>query len=226
MRRTFLILLSVPAILLAIVLIDNRKSADMTIRQKILKTIYPFFFGMTRFAGAKKMSYGPEKKVDPPVSFHSLTCVMNNGEVLDMSTLKGKKVLLVNTASDCGYTPQYEALQRLQDRQEGKLLVVGFPANDFKEQEKGSDQEIAEFCKVNFGVKFPLAAKSSVVKGATQNNLFRWLSDSSMNGWNDRAPVWNFSKYLVDEDGRLIGYFEPSVDPGGQEISEALGLGN
>jgi glutathione peroxidase len=105
-------------------------------------------------------------------------------------------------------------------------LVVGFPANDFKEQEKGSDQEIAEFCKVNFGVKFPLAAKSSVVKGATQNNLFRWLSDSSMNGWNDRAPVWNFSKYLVDEDGRLIGYFEPSVDPGGQEISEALGLGN
>jgi glutathione peroxidase len=132
----------------------------------------------------------------------------------------------VKTASDCGYTPQYEALQRLQDRQEGKLLVVGFPANDFKEQEKGSDQEIAEFCKVNFGVKFPLAAKSSVVKGATQNNLFRWLSDSSMNGWNDRAPVWNFSKYLVDEDGRLIGYFEPSVDPGGQEISEALGLGN
>jgi glutathione peroxidase len=131
-------------------------------------------------------------------------------------------VLLVNTASDCGYTPQYEGLQRLQDRYRDRLVVVGFPANDFKQQEKGDNAQIAAFCKRNYGVEFPLAAKSSVVKGPAQHPVFRWLSDSSLNGWNDRQPVWNFTKYLVDAQGRLVGVLEPSVDPAGPEMTALL----
>ena len=103
-----------------------------------------------------------------------------------------------------------------------KLVVIGFPANDFKEQEKGNDEQIARFCKLNYGVTFPLAKKSSVVKGPGQNVIFRWLSDKTMNGWNIQAPSWNFSKYLIDERGLLIGYFDPSVTPDNPELQDLL----
>jgi glutathione peroxidase len=103
-----------------------------------------------------------------------------------------------------------------------KLVIIGFPANDFKEQEKGTDAEIAEFCRVNYGVTFPLAAKCSVKKGRDQHDVFNWLSTSKKNGWNEKAPIWNFSKFLVSENGELLGYFEPSVSPTGKEIRLAL----
>ena len=96
---------------------------------------------------------------------------MNNGTIFDFSSLKGKKVMLVNTASDCGYTDQYEALQKLSEEYKDKLIVIGFPANDFKQQEKGSDEEIAQFCKLNFGVTFPLMKKTVVIKTAEQNEV-------------------------------------------------------
>ena len=136
--------------------------------------------------------------------------------------MKGKKVLLVNTASNCGYTSQYSELQELYEKYKGKLEIIGFPANDFKEQEKGSDEEIAQFCKVNFGVSFPLMKKSVVIKSTDQNPVFKWLSDSTQNGWNQKEPSWNFSKYLVDEKGVLTNYFDPSVSPLSEEVIKSI----
>ena len=101
-------------------------------------------------------------------------------------------------------------------------MVIGFPANDFKEQEKGTDEEIASFCKLNFGVTFPLMKKSSVTKSADQNRIFNWLTDSTKNGWNNQPPSWNFCKYIVDEQGRLTNFFGSTIEPLGKEITEAL----
>ena len=131
-------------------------------------------------------------------------------------------MLLVNTASNCGYTNQYDELQELYKRFENKLVILGFPANDFKEQEKGSDEEIAQFCKVNFGVTFPLMKKSSVVKNTDQNDVFKWLTDAAKNGWNSQQPSWNFSKYLVNENGVLTNYFDPSVSPLSEEVMNEI----
>ncbi len=100
--------------------------------------------------------------------------------------------------------------------------MIGFPSNDFRQQEKGTDEEIVNFCKLNFGVNFLLAQKSSVVKGGAQNKVFAWLSDSRKNGWNSTAPAWNFSKYLVDENGILIHYFPHTVSPLSNEVIRNL----
>ena len=222
MKKFFILLLILPALLLVWIMIDNRNSVDMTIRQKILKTIYPMLTGLTRLAGANSKSHKPPFAMEPPVSVYSLKILLNSGEEISMNSFRGKKVLLVNTASDCGYTAQYEDLQALQKEYDKDLVIIGFPANDFKQQEKGSDAQIAEFCKINFGVTFPLAAKSSVLKGDSQHPVFRWLSDKDLNGWNGQAPIWNFSKDLIDEQGRLAGVFEPSVAPGAKEIVDLL----
>ena len=139
-----------------------------------------------------------------------------------LSELKGKKILLVNTASDCGYTAQYAGLQALHEKHFDKLVIVGFPANDFGAQEKGPDDGILEFCKVNFGVSFPLAKKSTVIKSLEQNEVYRWLTNEENNGWNNVAPTWNFCKYLVDEEGNLVNFFESGVDPMGTEINQAI----
>ena len=130
--------------------------------------------------------------------------------------------MLVNTASNCGYTNQYEDLQKLYQQFNDQLEIIAFPANDFKEQEKGSDNDIAQFCQVNFGVTFPLAKKSVVIKSGDQNNIFKWLTDKSKNGWNEQPPVWNFSKYLVNEQGSLTHYFDPSVSPLSEDVLKAV----
>lgn len=200
--------------------ITTINSANMTFRQKLLKTFYPLIMW-----GSKKNTAAEQNanvSVEPPVSFYSLHTKMNNGTLLHFETLKGKKVLLVNTASDCGYTAQYADLQKLYEQYNNKLVIIGFPANDFKEQEKGDDETIASFCKINYGVSFPLASKSSVIKSADQNPVYQWLTDPSKNGWNDKAPSWNFSKYLIDEKGVLLNYFEPGVSPLSDEIVNAV----
>lgn len=159
--------------------------------------------------------------MQPTASFYDLHTILNNGEAFSFEELKGKKLLIVNTASNCGYTNQYEDLQKLYEQYKDKLVVIGFPANDFKEQEKGSDEEIATFCKLNFGVSFPLAKKSAVI-GADKNEVFQWLSDKNKNGWNEQEPTWNFSKYLVSEDGVLLNYFDPGVSPMSNEVISAI----
>lgn len=148
--------------------------------------------------------------------------MLNDGSELSFENLKGKKVLIVNTASNCGYTHQYAELQELYENQKKNLLVLAFPSNDFKEQEKGSDEEIARFCQVNFGVRFPLAKKSVVIKGQGQNKVFEWLTHKELNGWNEQPPSWNFSKYLVNEKGILTHYFDPAVSPSDPEVLKAI----
>ncbi len=163
-----------------------------------------------------------ENNAQPTQPLYDLKVTLNNGDSLSLSSFKGKKIMLVNTASDCGFTPQYNDLEALYKKYKEKLVVIGFPANDFGEQEKGTDEKIAEFCKVNFGVTFPLAKKSTVIKSANQNIIFKWLSDKTMNGWNNQQPKWNFSKYLINEQGVLTNYFDSSVSPDSEEIEKAL----
>ncbi len=207
----------------------------MTIKQKILRLIYPLFIRFTRLTGMNSKYYTQDfqdrlagrhtsdsKRATPNVSIYSLSATLNNGSQLSFAGLQGKKVLIVNTASDCGYTRQYEDLQTLYEKFRDKLEIIAFPANDFKEQEKGSDEEIAAFCKKNYGISFPLVKKSVVVKTTGQHPVFHWLSDAALNGWNNKAPRWNFTKYLISEDGELIGYFEPSVLPTDADLTKEI----
>ena len=121
--------------------------------------------------------------------------------------------MLINTASNCGYTPQYAELQQIYELHKDKLELIAFPANDFKDQEKGNDAVIATFCKIHYGVTFPLAKKNQVVKGNAQQAVFQWLTNKGLNGWNDHQPGWNFYKYLIDEEGKLIGVYPSAVSP-------------
>jgi glutathione peroxidase len=202
--------------------IVNRNSKHMTYRQKILKAIYPALMWWTKIAGKNTKKIDNQNKKQPVASFYDLRATANDGKEIDFSGFKGKKVLLVNTASNCGYTNQYNDLQKLYEDNKMKLVVIGFPANDFKEQEKGTNEEIAEFCKLNFGVTFPLAEKSVVIPSPGQNPVFRWLTDSTKNGWNNQPPAWNFTKYLVNEEGILTDYFESSVSPLSGEMVTAI----
>lgn len=193
----------------------------MTARQTILKFIYPLFIRYRKSNGWGKMLQN-DKLIKPIIPFKNLSVTLNNNQELSLSAIQNKKILLVNTASDCGYTNQYSELQKLYEQYKDKLEIIGFPANDFKEQEKGSDAAIEQFCKVNFGVSFPLAKKSSVVKGIDQNKIFYWLTHKEQNGWNDQQPRWNFSKYLVNEEGILAHYFDSAVSPLSTEMISAI----
>lgn len=193
----------------------------MNLKQRILKWIYPLLMQLARRSPKHNRVLHNERHIAPAQPLGGLEIALNNGRQMPLAT-GGKKLLLVNTASNCGFTGQFDELQALYDRFKGQLEIIGFPANDFKEQEKGSDEEIASFCKVNFGVQFPLAKKTSVVKGPQQNPVFGWLTDPARNGWNAQAPDWNFSKYLIDEAGVLTHYFGPSVSPLAPEVIEAL----
>ncbi len=201
--------------------IANRNSKNMTGRQKVSKAVYPLLIWWANMKGlGTKKLYG--ENAVPVVSFYSLNDTLNDGRVYDFEHLKGKKVMLVNTASDCGYTSQYDALQKLSEEYKDKLVVIGFPANDFKEEEKGTDAEIAAFCKLNFGVTFPLMKKSIVKRGPDQNKVFQWLCNPEKNGWSSQVPSWNFCKYIVDEQGRLTNFFASTIEPFDKAIINAL----
>jgi len=165
-----------------------------------------------------------EGMLKPGRNFFQLQVELNNGSLLSLGSLKGRKILLVNTASNCGYTNQYAELQQLHENYKDRISIIGFPSNDFKQQEKGSDEEIASFCKANFGVSFPLAKKSTVIKADGQHEVFHWLSNKSENGWLNKQPSWNFSKYIVNEEGILTHYFDPSISPVSKKFLKALSL--
>ncbi len=188
------------------------KKKDMSYRQSILKSIYPMIMWSTHSNG-KKQSLENKNGATPAMSFYDLTMIAIDGTPFNFSNLKGKKIMIVNTASDCGYTGQYEALEKLQQQYKEQLVVIGFPANDFKEQEKSDNQNIAAFCKKNYGVSFPLMEKSIVIKKNHQNLVHKWLSDMTLNGWCNQEPAWNFCKYLINEQGVLVNYFPMTIDP-------------
>lgn len=151
-------------------------------------------------------------------SFYEFSVKDIEGNVFDLSSLKGKKLLVVNTASKCGLTPQYEQLQMLYENYGGDdFVIIGFPANNFANQEPGSDAEIATFCQKNYGVTFPMMSKISV-KGDDIHPVYQWLTQKSKNGKMDSEVAWNFQKYLIDEEGNLVDVVNPKVKPDDDKI--------
>ncbi len=140
------------------------------------------------------------------------------GAEFDFAQLKGKKVMIVNTASKCGFTPQYEDLQKLFEEYGGDdFIILGFPANNFRQQEPGTNDEIREFCSRNYGVSFPMMSKISV-KGDDMHPLYQWLTKKELNGVEDSDVSWNFQKYLIDENGRLVKHLKPIKKPMSNEV--------
>ncbi|WP_144281583.1 glutathione peroxidase [Chryseobacterium echinoideorum] len=144
---------------------------------------------------------------------------LEEGKTINFADFKGKKILIVNTASECGYTPQYADLEKISKDYAEKLVVVGFPANNFGGQEPGSNVEIGAFCQKNYGVTFPLASKVSV-KGDDTAPIFKYLSDKNLNGVKDTDIQWNFTKFLIDENGKLIESFPSKVKPTDEAITK------
>jgi glutathione peroxidase len=146
-------------------------------------------------------------------SIHQFKVKDIEGKTFDLSSLKGKKVMVVNTASKCGLTPQYEKLEALYDKYKAKnFVIIGFPSNDFMGQEPGSNEEIASFCKKNYGVSFPMMEKITV-KGKNMHPIYQFLTQKSKNGLEDNDVQWNFQKYLIDENGFLIKVIAPRTQP-------------
>ena len=152
-------------------------------------------------------------------SFYDIEFELNNGEMFSLSSLRGKKIMIVNVASKCGFTSQYSKLQELYKNMNDDLEIIAVPCNDFGRQEPGSAEQIKTFCDLNYNVTFQIAAKQSTKKGS---QLYEWLSKPSKNGWNDKLPSWNFCKYLINEKGELTHFFKSSVSPTGKEILSAL----
>lgn len=183
----------------------------MSIIRSIIASTYSLRMKISKLTGMGIYIRENRNKVNPPENFYSLKANSNSGQEISFERYKGKKVLIVNLASQCGFTPQYEELESLHQRNKD-LVILGFPANNFGAQEPGSDKEIAEFCKLNFGVTFPLFKKDNV-KGNAKQPVYEWLSDKNKNGWNNMEPHWNFYKYLIDEKGSLSKVYSSSVSP-------------
>src|SRR6185437_6593938 len=173
----------------------------MSIIAKIITAAYPLQMKISKLTGMGIRILENKGKVIAPKSFYTLNAVRNNGEIISFEKYKNRKVLVVNLASQCGFTPQYEELEKLY-KQNKNLEILGFPANNFGSQEPGTDEEISEFCKINFGITFPIFKKNDV-KGNTKQPVYKWLTEKSKNGWNELEPQWNFYKYLIDEKGNL-----------------------
>ena len=151
-------------------------------------------------------------------TFHDFSAKTIDGKEMEMSSLKGKKVLVVNTASKCGLTSQYEELEELYKTYGGEnFIIVGFPANNFLSQEPGTDDEIKEFCQVNYGVTFQMMSKISV-KGKDINPIYKWLTTKEENGVKDSSVSWNFQKYMIDENGQLVDFVSPKESPMSDKI--------
>jgi len=151
-------------------------------------------------------------------NFYDFTVKSISGEDFPLSSLKGKKVLVVNVASKCGFTPQYAQLQELYDKYgPDKFVIIGFPANNFMHQEPGTNEEIQEFCQINYGVTFPMMEKISV-KGKDIHPLYKWLTEKSENGKENAKVTWNFQKFMIDENGHLVGHVSPKTSPTDEKI--------
>ena len=181
----------------------------------------PFLVILTSLlACGNSMRVGPITVADqtgqssaPSVPFHSLSATDINGKPFSFAQLKGHKVMVVNTASECGYTPQYKQLEELYEHYKDKgFIIVGFPSNDFGQQEPGDEKTIATFCQKNYGVTFPMMSKVST-KGKEQHPVYQWLTRKDRNGKLDSEVKWNFQKYLIDEDGTLHTMLASAAEP-------------
>ena len=151
-------------------------------------------------------------------TFYDFSAKKIEGEMMELSSLKGKKVLVVNTASKCGLTPQYNELEELYKTYGGEnFTIIGFPANNFMRQEPGTDEEIKEFCELNYGVTFQMMSKISV-KGDDIDPIYKWLTSEEENGVMDSKVSWNFQKYMIDENGQLVDFVSPKESPISEKI--------
>jgi glutathione peroxidase len=218
MRKLFIL----SAVIIIVLFLIKRN--DMTWRQSFLKAVYPLIMLKGKwFPGKTDIQLNPNQ-TNAPVSLYDISVITNHGDTISLSSFKRKKLLIVNTASNCGYTAQYDELEKLYRQYKDKIEIIAFPANDFKEQEKGDDASIEKFCKLNYGVSFPLMKKVHVIKGENQDPVFQWLSDPAKNGWCNQQPTWNFSKYLVDENGKLLGFFSQNVSPADGKLVGLIGV--
>ncbi|MFB6340909.1 glutathione peroxidase [Saccharicrinis sp. FJH62] len=161
---------------------------------------------------------GVAYNVNAQKSFYDFKVETITGDSISLSQFKGKKILVVNTASKCGFTPQYEGLEKLYDTyKDANFVIIGFPANNFLHQEPGSNEEIAKFCKMNYGVTFPMMAKISV-KGKDIHPVYQWLTTKKENGVLDTKISWNFQKFLIDENGNFVKTLPPKTKPMDEEI--------
>ena len=172
-------------------------------------------FAFTLFSSKK------DESAMSKVSIYDYEINSLQGKPIDLSQFKGKKMLFVNVASKCGFTPQYKDLQRLHENYKDTLEVIGVPCNQFGRQEPGSASEIEEFCQVNYGVDFLITEKVDV-KGSNQHPLYQWLTKKALNGRKSASVKWNFQKYLVDEEGQLIDYYFSSTRPMSGKITKHL----
>ena len=156
------------------------------------------------------------KQTDIPATIYDFKMKSLSGKEIDFSQFLGKNLLIVNTASKCGYTYQYEGLQKLHEQYADKVTVLGFPANNFLWQEPGSNRNIEEFCQVNYGVSFQMFEKISV-KGVNQHSLYTWLQMKS-----GKKPSWNFCKYLIDKSGNVIGFYDSKVEPLDKQLVDKI----
>jgi glutathione peroxidase len=176
-----------------------------------------------KFIGIRRSSV----KVNVPISHDSSIildqCILklNSSEKICLSNYKGKKILLVNVASECGYTKQYADLEKLYLSHKDKLIIIGFPCNQFGGQESGTEADIEKFCSSKYSVTFPLTTKIEV-KGDKQHPIYKWLTTKRLNGVNDYSVKWNFNKFLLDENGQLIGYFSSQINPLDSAITNLL----
>jgi glutathione peroxidase len=177
---------------------------------KTIKLSFLFFLLTFSIAGFSQTS-----------KFYDFRVKTLEGEDFDFSSLKGKKVMIVNTASKCGFTPQYKDLEEVYEKYGGELVIIGFPANNFMNQEPGSATDIRKFCTLNYGVTFPMMEKISV-KGDDMHPLYRWLTLKSQNGVMDSEVKWNFQKYLIDETGKLVDVIYSKEKPSSDKISSWL----
>jgi len=175
-------------------------------------------FNGNKVASAPKETISATNQEKP--SFYDLKAMSLDGESIDMSKYKGKKVIMLNVASKCGYTPQYADWQKFYESNKDQVEVLGFPCNQFLGQEPGSSAEIATFCQKNYGVTFQMFDKVDV-KGDQQHAIYQWLTDPSKNGWNSEVPSWNFCKYLINEEGKLTHFFGSKIKPDNQEFMAA-----
>jgi glutathione peroxidase len=166
-------------------------------------------------------THAQKKNVMTKTSIHQFSIEGLSDAAINFADFKGKKILVVNVASECGFTPQYADLQELQQKYSDKLVVVGMPCNDFGGQEPGSNTEIQQFCQKNYGVTFPITSKV-VIKGDKKHPIYAWLTDESKNGVKDTSVNWNFHKFLLDENGYLIDDFGSMKNPMSESITKYL----
>jgi len=172
-------------------------------------------------AATPKNNIAVNNNNDPDKNIYSFQIKSLDGGTIDFSQFKGKKILIVNTASHCGFTPQYTALEKLYQQYKDKLVIVGFPSADFGDQEFHDNDSIKAFCQKNYGVTFPLTTRVDV-KGDNTTPIYKYLCNKSENGVLDATISWNFNKFLIDEHGNLIAHFDSKVTPDSEEITKYL----